>query len=678
MAHQNKIIIAGVGRSGTSFLFEEIASALKELGDSSFFYEPYLWSPEKVNKTGKVAAEPFDTRNFSPFGIHVHCESPLFLRKSHSLHDQMIARIFKGNGHRLTKLIRGNGRLEAYLSSDPSIKVIGVLRDVVGTINSAANHFSFFGEEFHPTDRPRFGREVLQRFNEQVVVPNESEVDRQVIWSCLWWQFMNRALFEAKRVFPDRILIVDYGSLKIDQEGAYNKIEEFLGIPIKKHRLNKKIGITSSANYLKGVNESLLEPFQKWLNDSLDGDSDIFVRPESQTLFPAEKILQSYSCTREGVVLRSPLFRTVIGWRYQLAREEEKARKLEHLSKYSIDTNFRVAAQDLKKQLSSPSLIASPAGVSVIIPVWNAADTLEETVASVWAQTGVAAEAVIVDDLSSDDTVQVAERLVQLGNGKLILNKRNVGPGMSRHKGIQIASNELISTVDADDQLMPLKLSAEIDAMKGNDDVVAYSDVIYRRNDGIDVWTFENFANSAQKDALPLIAGRRGHIPRDMTFSRKLYNRTCGFETMLRMYEDWSFKIELAGVASSWVHSSELGVQYEHKQSGLSQGEPSKHLYFLHGAFLRHIDMLVLRYGSHTIDLLQGALSQFGKREYITQGLSLIRKNAYFSGNLLSDFYKLKDNINNLAFRDDLSFEMRLSQAYRDLLNSKAEVQKIS
>ena len=116
---RNKVIIAGVGRSGTSFLFQEVAAALNAQGPSGFHYEPYLWAPRKVNETGRIETEPFDTRNLSPFGIYVHCASPLFLTGSHPVHDQMVERILGGERHVMAKMIRGNGRIQAYLRADP-------------------------------------------------------------------------------------------------------------------------------------------------------------------------------------------------------------------------------------------------------------------------------------------------------------------------------------------------------------------------------------------------------------------------------------------------------------------------------------------------------------------------------------------------------------------------------
>jgi glycosyltransferase involved in cell wall biosynthesis len=283
---------------------------------------------------------------------------------------------------------------------------------------------------------------------------------------------------------------------------------------------------------------------------------------------------------------------------------------------------------------------------------------------AVWSQAEVDAEVIVVDDLSTDGTAELAERLLEKGPGRLVRNTRNLGPGMSRHKGILNASYDLISTIDADDYMMPLKLAAEVEALAGDPRAVAFSDVIYRRNGGVDRWTFEKVSGLNGRELLPLIAGRRTPIPRDMTFHRDLYRRMPGFETMLRMYEDWSFKIELAAVASRWVATGEPGIHYEHKKTGASAGAPARHRFFLHAAFLKHADMLAMYFGSKTIGMLRDALLNFGVPDYVKEGISVLERRAIFDGYLIEDLALLRKRVNRTVFREDITYEDRLRRAY--------------
>ena len=658
---RRRIVIAGVGRSGTSFLFEEVAAALSSAGAARFFYEPYLWAPAKVNRTGRVATEPFDTRNLSPFGIHVHCASPLFLDGPHPVHDQMLHHLLDHDTHVMAKLIRGNGRLKAYLAHDPDLRVVGMLRDVMGTVNSAANHFSFFGEEFHPTDRPRFFDEVIHTFGAQVTRPRAPEAVRQAVMAAAWWQYMTRALLEAQRAFPDRVCLVDYTSLRADPDAAYGRIDAFLDLQVGACRLKKRVGIVSSANYLGETDPAVLEPFHDWGRQTIGAadPADIAVHKTSAFLAPLDEVVARYDRNVPGVVAPYPLFRTVVGWRYALARRDTVATDLTGLVNQTLHT-----ALQARPDLAAPARGAARPQVSVVVPVWNAKDTLEATLASIWGQSGVETEVVLVDDLSQDGSRDLADALLKKGPGRLICNRRNLGPGLSRHRGMLQSRFDLVSTLDADDVALPLKLAGETAALEGQTGRVAFSDVVYRRDGAVERWSFDDIAGVDRRPAMMLIAGRKTAIPRDMTFHRQLYHRTRGFDAAIRMYEDWAFKVELASFASNWVQSGELGVLYDHKHVGLSAGEPAKHRFFLHAAFLKNAEMLATIFGLETVALLERSLAQFGLPDYAARGLAQLRRRARFSGHLLDDFRILRQAANAQMFKPHLTYERRLQACY--------------
>ncbi len=662
---QRKIIIAGVGRSGTSFLFEEVAAAMKTIGPARLFYEPYLWSAAKVNELGQVKREPFDTRNLSPFGIYIHCASPLFLDTSHSVHNQMVDHLF---GHEesatMTKVIRGNGRLQAFLAADPEVRVLGMTRDVMGTVNSAANHFSFFGEEFHPSDRSRFRSEVTARWGAVTTVDQPNEPSRQAAFNALWWQYMTLALIEAEAAYPDRVLIVDYGSMIADPAAAYDRIDKFLGLPVSQHRLKERVGIVSSSSYLRDVPNAALEPFHEWSREALGRHTRAFVTEASPLLQDFDAVQKGYGAPLPGVVPRYPLYRTVVSWRYALAARDDKVQSLRLVTELGLQAFKDAVTEGSRNRLSTPARVAGKPKVSVIIPIWNAEDTLEAAVASVWAQKAVSAEVVLVDDKSSDGSAALAELLLQRGPGVLVRNQRNLGPALTRHKGMAAAQHDLVSTLDADDLILPWKLESEVDAIGGSPDVVAFSDVLYRRGEVTERWTYEKIENLSRDKLVSLFAAREVTLPRDMTMHRDLYNRTRGYDTLLRMYEDWAFKVELAGVASAWCSTGEVGTVYEHKHHGQSAGDPSKHRFWLTTSYLRNADALALRHGQASIDYLQKSLAQYGVLPIIAEALDRMRSRARFSGNIISDFNSMRRRTHALVARNDVGYDERLRRIY--------------
>src|SRR5271157_1640982 len=90
--------------------------------------------------------------------------------------------------------------------------------------------------------------------------------------------------------------------------------------------------------------------------------------------------------------------------------------------------------------------------VSVIIPTYNSARWIRETLASVSAQTYPAVEAVIIDDGSRDETLELCR---SHGGRITIVVQANQGRGAARNRGLQTARGELLAFLDHDDLLLP-------------------------------------------------------------------------------------------------------------------------------------------------------------------------------------------------------------------------------
>lgn len=98
--------------------------------------------------------------------------------------------------------------------------------------------------------------------------------------------------------------------------------------------------------------------------------------------------------------------------------------------------------------------------VSIIIPCYNYAHTLSETLNSIKAQTLSRWEAIIVNDGSSDNTREVIESFT-LSDARFIgLHQENKGVSAARNAGIQAAKGTYVMFLDADDLITPRKLEA--------------------------------------------------------------------------------------------------------------------------------------------------------------------------------------------------------------------------
>lgn len=120
--------------------------------------------------------------------------------------------------------------------------------------------------------------------------------------------------------------------------------------------------------------------------------------------------------------------------------------------------------------------------VSVITPVWNAADTLARTVASVQDQTQRDWEMILVDDGSSDASPQIAQTLAQRDPRLRVIGwSANQGAAAARNAAIRASRGRFIAFLDADDLWVPHKLETQLAFMAASGAPFVYS--AYRRVD---------------------------------------------------------------------------------------------------------------------------------------------------------------------------------------------------
>tara|TARA_B100001996_G_scaffold360696_1_gene326881 strand:- start:653 stop:1423 length:771 start_codon:yes stop_codon:yes gene_type:complete len=107
--------------------------------------------------------------------------------------------------------------------------------------------------------------------------------------------------------------------------------------------------------------------------------------------------------------------------------------------------------------------------VSVIIPYFRKKHFLKKTIKSIISQTYKNFEIILIyDDQNLDDLSYVKNLIKKVKSKKIILNKKNIGPGLSRNKGILKSSGNYIAFCDADDIWKKNKLFKQISHMQKN------------------------------------------------------------------------------------------------------------------------------------------------------------------------------------------------------------------
>ena len=123
--------------------------------------------------------------------------------------------------------------------------------------------------------------------------------------------------------------------------------------------------------------------------------------------------------------------------------------------------------------------------VSVVIPAFNAAKYIRETLDSVLAQTYSPIEIVVVDDGSTDGT---REQILACGDRVRYVWQPNSGSARARGTtGVRMASGEFIAFLDADDLIAPERIDAAVAVMKRRPDVgLAFTNFAHFDSAGVD------------------------------------------------------------------------------------------------------------------------------------------------------------------------------------------------
>ncbi len=204
--------------------------------------------------------------------------------------------------------------------------------------------------------------------------------------------------------------------------------------------------------------------------------------------------------------------------------------------------------------------------ISVVIPVYNRADLLQETLRSVLAQTVQDLEILVVDD-GSDDHPEVAVRAVS--PSIQVLHQSNAGAGPARNRGVAAATGEYVAFVDSDDLWLPTKLERQLDAIDSTKCSWVICDGIrFNHATGHDLGRFSDRAPLHAGDVLePLFL--RDFIPSPTPLVlRELLDSVGPFQP-LPVAEDWDLWLRLAERAPLAVVPESL-VRYRIHSGGTS------------------------------------------------------------------------------------------------------------
>lgn len=203
--------------------------------------------------------------------------------------------------------------------------------------------------------------------------------------------------------------------------------------------------------------------------------------------------------------------------------------------------------------------------ISVVIPAYNAERTILETIKSVQQQTFSDFEIIIINDGSTDSTLELIQSIKD--ERLKVFSYENGGLPMARNRGISLAKGEFIAFIDADDLWTPDKLELQLAALKQHPEAgLAYSWTYFMDEQGTtlspSVPIF--FNGNVQTNLLKNNFIASGSNP---LIRRQAIESTDGFDSTLKSCEDWEYWLRLS---ANWDFVVVPKHQIFYRQSSIS------------------------------------------------------------------------------------------------------------
>lgn len=174
--------------------------------------------------------------------------------------------------------------------------------------------------------------------------------------------------------------------------------------------------------------------------------------------------------------------------------------------------------------------------VSVIVPVYNGARYLSECLESVLGQTWQDFEIIVVNDGSTDESVEICSRFPKVK----IVCQENKGQSAARNRGVYEAKGKFIAFIDQDDKWYPEKLARQVPILERGKYGMVYSNVdrideegrIVERNflDKVSLQPKQSIRDCLSQDMFIL--------PGTVLMTKELFEKLGGFDEQLSGYED--------------------------------------------------------------------------------------------------------------------------------------------
>lgn len=186
--------------------------------------------------------------------------------------------------------------------------------------------------------------------------------------------------------------------------------------------------------------------------------------------------------------------------------------------------------------------------ISIIVPVHNAEKYIQETIASVLEQTYEEWELILIDDCSTDNSVEVMEKIKEDNSEKIIQiikQPTNQGAAKARNKGVATSTGRYIAFLDADDIWNKNKLEKQVQFMEKKQAAFSFTGYEFADEDGVGM-------------------GKIVRVPETLNYKQALQNTTIFTTTV--MFD--TLKIEKQKIEMPIIKSEDTALWWKILREG--------------------------------------------------------------------------------------------------------------
>ncbi|RLD10154.1 MAG: hypothetical protein DRI44_06780 [Chlamydiae bacterium] len=183
--------------------------------------------------------------------------------------------------------------------------------------------------------------------------------------------------------------------------------------------------------------------------------------------------------------------------------------------------------------------------ISIILPLYNGGKFIEETLLSIGQQSFSDVELIVIDDGSTDNSIEKIQRIKTSVSGPVlknlkIISKENGGVASARNRGIKEANGKWLAFIDQDDIWLPQKLGMQIEAVKGTNASFCYTAFLRFYADGREVIK-QNGSADREKSLRSLFSGKLFIPPSTVLVKKEVAEIEGGFNSDFIPSDEWDF-----------------------------------------------------------------------------------------------------------------------------------------